>query len=104
MNNEELVLFLKSTLVKIENMINLLSQPVPKHIPAYHKSLGVQQKFVGLDGDLKSQLFPQIVASRSIIHFLLNGHYTDAMERILKLKKDMVNICSQLENEKNRDK
>jgi hypothetical protein len=56
MEKEEFAQFLKSTLIKIENAINLLEQDMPKHIPAYNKILGVQQKLAGLGEDKKTQL------------------------------------------------
>lgn len=103
MNNDDLVDFLKSTLVKIENAVNLLSQDIPKHIPAYHKSLGIQQKFAGLDGELRGQFLPQIIAARSIINYLTNGRYKDALSRLQQLKGELIRFCSQLEKKNERD-
>ena len=104
MNNKEFVIFLKTALVKIENVINLLHQHTPKHIPAYHKALGVQQKINGLCKERREQMFSQIITVRSVINYLLNGRYNDASEQVLKLKKELIQICVQLENENNRDK
>ena len=104
MNNDEYVSFLKGVLVKIENALNLMGNFPPKHILAYHKMLGVQQKIVGLDNLHRNQLFPQIIHIRGIINHLINGHYKKAHEIILKLKGHLINICLEIENEKNRDK
>lgn len=104
MNNEELVAFLKTTLIKVENAINLLDQDVPKHIPAYHKALGIQQKLSLLPGIRRDQMFSQIIIARSIINYLMNGRYEDALAQILKLRKEFVQICMQLQNEKNTNK
>ncbi len=103
MGNEEFVQFLKSTLIKIENVINLVKQDVPKHIPAYNKILGVQQKLAGLEEDRKSQLFPQLITTRSIINYLINGRYIEGYKQILKLKTELVNICLSIEKNE-RDK
>ena len=97
MENEEFVQWLKSTLIKIENVINLIEQDVPKHIPAYNKVLGVQQKLSDLDTERKAQLFPQLVATRSIINYFMNGRYGDGHKQVLKLKKDLVNMCFNIE-------
>jgi hypothetical protein len=105
MENEEFVQFLKSTLVKVENVINLMSQGSPKHIPAYNKILGVQQKMAGLDGEHKAQMFSQLIITRSIINYFMNGRYGDGYLQILKLKEDLVDICYRIEeNERDKNK
>jgi len=88
-------------LVKIENALILLDQQPAKHIPAYNKMLGVQQKLSGLDQKYKEKLFPKIVMSRSIINCFNNGQYQDAHSKILGLKSDLVDICLEIKNEKN---
>ena len=103
MNNSEFVKFLTGTLVKIENAINLLEQDAPKHIPSYNKILGVQQKLAGLDKDRKVQLFSQLITTRSIINYFTNGRYQDGYNQILKLKRELVNICLRIKNNE-RDK
>ena len=101
MKNEEYMSFLRSVLVKMENAINLAKQKPPKHIPAYNKMLGVQQKFAELDQEGKNLLFSNIVNTRSIINYFMNGYYTRAYDQMLKLKTDLVNIYLEIENEKN---
>ena len=101
MSNDEYISFLKSVLIKIENAINLIEQKPPKHIPSYHKILGVQQKLGGLRKSYKNELFSQLINVRGIINYLTNGHYKDAHSRILKLKEDLIKICFRIENEKN---
>ena len=103
MDNKELMVFLRTTLVKIENAINLLTQDLPKHILAYHKALGIQQKFRGLSNEHKNQMLPQIIIARSIINYLVNGRYKVALDQILKLRKELIHIYSQLENERDTD-
>jgi len=104
MENEEFVQFLKSTLIKIENAINLIEQDTPKHIPAYNKILGVQQKIAGLEEDRKSQLFSQLITIRSIINYFMNGRYDFGHKQILKLKRELVNICLGVEkSERNKN-
>lgn len=97
MNKDEYIDFLKGTLLKIENVINLLEQD--KHIAAHNKILGVQQKLAGLDTEHKTELFPQMVATRGIINQLMNGRYKEAYDYVLKLKKDIINICLRLERD-----
>jgi len=105
MVNEELIQFLKSTLIKIENALNLVEQDIPKHIPAYNKILGVQQKLAGLDDDHKCQFFSQLILVRSIINYFMNGRYDTGHKQIIKLKRELVNICLSVEkNERDRDK
>jgi len=103
MGNEEFIQFLKSTLIKIENAINLVKQDAPKHIPAYNKILGVQQKLAGLEDEQKSQLFSQLITVRSIINYFMNGRYNEGYKQILKLKIELVNICLSIEKNE-RDK
>ena len=55
MDSKEYVDFLKSVLVKIENALFLIEQKPAKHIPAYNKILGVQQKLAGLDQKYKEK-------------------------------------------------
>jgi len=102
--NEEFVQFLKSTLVKIENAVNLLErQNAPKHIPAYNKILGVQQKLSGLGQEHKAQMFSQLITTRSIINYFINGRYGDGYGQILKLRKELTEICYRIEQSE-RDK
>ena len=105
MGNEEFVQFLKSTLIKVENAINLVGQDVPKHIPAYNKILGVQQKLASLEDEQKSQLFSQLIVTRSIISYFMNCRYNEGYKQILKLKTGLVNICLSIEkNERNKNR
>ena len=94
MDTNEYVEFLKGILIKIENAINLLGQNPPKHIPSYHKMLGVQQKLAGLDKTHKNRLLPQIINVRGIINYLMSGRYYEAHQRVVKLKIDMTKIYS----------
>ena len=106
MNNDEYIVFLKSLLVKIENALNLIEQPVPKHIPSYRKILGVQQKIAELPIEYKDKMFSQLIGVRGILNYFLNGRYKDAYLHIIKLKTDLVKICFNIikkENENERD-
>ena len=105
MENKEFVTFLKATLVKIENVINLIEQDSPKHIPAYNKMLGVRQKFSGLDNNDRAKLSYQIIETRSIINYFLNGRYWDGYRLVLKLKKELIDMCLRTEvNERDTDR
>ena len=101
MENEEFVKFLKSTLIKIENAINLMNQS--KHIPAYNKMLGVQQKLIDLNKVHRTQMLSQLITTRSIINCFINGRYEICDTQILKLKQELINICFKEENNE-RDK
>lgn len=100
MDSKEYIDFLRSVLVKIENALYLTEQKPAKHIPSYNKMLGVQQKLAGLDQKYKEMLFPQIVNSRSIISYFMNGRYEEAHAHILRLKCDLVKVCIAIKNEK----
>ena len=105
MENKEFVTFVKTTLVKIENVINLIEQDSPKHIPAYNKMLGVQQKLSGLEEPYKSNMSSQIMSTRSVINYFLNGRYWDGYRLVLKLKKEFVDMCVRIEgNERDKNK
>jgi len=103
MNKEEYMEFLKSLLVKIENAINLLNQPAPKHIPSYRKMLGVQQKMSELPMEYRNNLFSQLICVRRTLNYFLNGRYEEAYLNIIKLKKDLVKIYMGLKNERDTD-
>jgi len=105
MNDNEFVQFLKGTLVKIENAINLLDQEYPKHIPSYNKILGIQQKLADLDKSHKEEMFSQLITTRSIVNYFMNGRYQHGYSQILKLKQELVNICIKIEsNERDKNK
>ena len=105
MNNNEFVEFLKKVLIKIENVINLIEQDIPKHIPAYNKMLGVQQKLVKLDENYKMQMFSQLITTRSIINYFMNGRYREGYNKVLKLKNELITICLRIgNNERNKNK
>jgi len=79
--------FLTSTLVIIENAENLLKKNnPPRHIPAYHKILGIQQKFDRLDDGEKKTYFGEMVKVRGIITYFLNGRYKEGEESLVQLK------------------
>ena len=104
MNSEEYLEFLKSLLVKIENALNLINQPVPKHIPSYRKMLGVQQKISELPIDYRNKLFSQLICVRGTLNYFLNGRYEEAYLHIIRLKKDLVKIYLGIQNERDTDK
>jgi len=100
MDSEEYIDFLKSLLIKIENALNLIEQTPSKHIPSYHKVLGVQQKLAGLDIKYREKLFPKLVKTRGIINHLTNGRYEEAHAQMLELKIGLTIIYSEMKNEK----
>ena len=104
MDNEEYVDFIKSLLIKIENVLNLLDQKPSKHIPAYQKMLGVNQKIAELNRDYRNKMFHQMIKTRGIINYLMNGRYEDARKEIIKLKSGLVHICLDIQgnNENNK--
>ena len=104
MNNDEYVEFLRSVLIKMENALYLVEQTPAKHIPSYHKILGVQQKLAGLSEQHRNELFPQMVKVRGIISYFTNGNYYEAHKQMLTLKDNLVKICLGIKSEKNTDK
>ncbi|MHA1469584.1 MAG: hypothetical protein ACTSSP_03360 [Candidatus Asgardarchaeia archaeon] len=105
MNKEEYILFLRGVLVKIENAINFLEhQDPPRHILAYRKALGVQQKLAELDSEYRDKMFPQLITIRSVISYLLNGRYREAIGQMKKLKEGIVGISLSIINETNNNK
>jgi hypothetical protein len=101
MNSDEYLVFLEGLLVKLENSINLIDQEPGKHIPAYHKILGVQQKLAGLEDSYKNKLFPQIVKVRGVINYLTNGRYDEAYSQMMRIKNELVKICLEIKNANN---
>jgi hypothetical protein len=105
MEDREFVDFLKGTLVKIENAINLLNHYPPRHIPAYRKILGVQQKLNGLPKESRDQMFSQFITVKSILSYFLNGRYEEGAEQIERLRVSIVTLCLQLQkHERDSDK
>ena len=100
MDASEFVIFLKTLLNKIENVDNFLDQECPKYILAYNKMLGVQQKLNELDKFHKVILINQVAVTRFVINHLINGKYEDAYKNVLKLKKDLIEICISYERNK----
>lgn len=102
MNKEETLIFLKSVLVKIENAVNLITHEPPKYIPYYHKMLGVQQKFNTLDQKDKERFFNHMIQIRSVIYYVTNGYYEKSYDQLIKLKRELIQICLRIENENNK--
>ena len=104
MENAEFIEFLKTTLIKIENVINFIDQDVPKHIPAYNKILGIQQKFSCIDENIRCKMLSQMLTIRSIINYFTNGRYLDGYDQLIKLKQELIKICIEMEkNERNKN-
>jgi hypothetical protein len=96
-SKEDLIIFLKSILLKIENIENFMKISPPKHIPAYQKILGIQQKFDILNKNQKGYFFPQMVIARGVITLFMNGKYEDALRQLTSLKKDLIHMVKKIE-------
>ena len=96
-NKEDLIIFIKSILLKVENIENFMKISPPKHIPAYQKILGIQQKFDILNKNQKECFFPQMVMTRGVITLFMNGRYEDALRQLVNLKKDLIYMVKKLE-------
>ena len=103
MSNDEFLVFLKDVLIKIENAINLVEQNPSRHIPSYNKMLGVKQKLLGVDEKYKNKIFTCFVSHTLCINYFMNGKYDEAYNCMLKIKKDLIKICFDIENEKNKE-
>jgi hypothetical protein len=97
-SQDALIVFIKSVLLKIENVEKLMAQDPPTHIPAYNKLLGINIKFEDLPRESKQWFFPQLVMTRGVITLFLNGRYTDGLKQLSTIKKDLIKIVKDLEN------
>jgi hypothetical protein len=94
---EDLILFIKSILLKVENIEKLVADSPPKHIPAYQKVLGIQQKFDILSREQKQYFFPQMVMTRGIVTLFMNGRYEDALKQLMLIKRDLIYMVKKIE-------
>lgn len=89
MNDKEYEIFLNRTLNLLENCVNFLDIQ-KKHILAYRKMIGIQQKFDGeLDDEMRQKMQLDTMKIRTILHYLLNGEYSKASDVIKQLKKSL---------------
>lgn len=94
--------FLCSILRKIEEVESMMRQSVAKHIPAYHKLLGVQQKLETLPIEKRQAIFfKEIIKTRGALTYFLNGRYDDGMVSLMCVKQKVINLL--LENERNKN-
>lgn len=84
---------------KIEEIENLLQSVPSKHIPAYHKILGLQQKIETLPIEYKEHFFEEMIQIRGIIVYFMNGRYNDGINVLLNIKNKLNKISN--ENNKN---
>lgn len=102
MNNEEIIEFMKHVLISVENAELLLRHEPPRHIPAYHKILGIQQKFERLNANEQKVFFAQMVGVRGVVAYFLNGRYDEGIQSLIKIKTDFISISHKAhENIKN---
>ena len=103
MTKEEIYEFFQKSLILIENAELLLKHIPSRHIPAFHKILGIQQKFERLTQDDQRCFFSQIIAIRGTIAYFLNGRYEEGIKNLEKLKKEFIIIAlDSSENNKNK--
>lgn len=88
MDKEEHEVFLSRTLNLLENAVNFLTIQ-NKHILAYRKMLGIQQKFEGLEVDKKKEMVLDVFKVKTINHYLLDGRYRDALTVMNQLKTSL---------------
>lgn len=88
---------------KIENIENFLSLSPPRHIPAYQKVLGLQQKFNTLSKEEQEYFFTEIIRIRGVVVYFLNGRYKEAYLVLMDIKKKLISIIEEF-YEKNRNK
>jgi len=101
MNDQEYEIFLNKSLILIENAINFLRNG--KHIVAYNKMLGVQQKLLQLEEDKKIELSLQELSCRSISYYMMEGRYNDAKIVIEKMRVDLYKIYGRIKKENERN-
>lgn len=94
MQKEEYEEFLNRTLILIENARNFLLND--KHIISYNKMLGVQQKLEQLTDPEKTELSVELIKVRSVIYYLTEGRYKDAMDSLEKARESIYKIYGQV--------
>ena len=88
--NSEYYNFLYKILNLLENVENFMKRS--KHIIAYNKMLGVEQKLNNLDGEKKVILGREMIKTRGAIFYLKEGRYKDASKNIRELKEQFYKI------------
>ena len=82
MDNVEYEQFLNRTLNMIENVVNFIEKQ-GKHIVAYHKLLGIQQKLVTIpDKEKKQSMVDIMISIKFAIGDLMDGRYNEALSKI----------------------
>ncbi len=100
-DNKEYYNFLYKILNLLENTENFMKRN--KHIIAYNKILGVEQKLNNLDEEKKVILGREVIKTRGIIFYLKDGRYYDASKNIKELKEQFYKIFEKVKNENNKD-
>ena len=89
MDNAEYEQFLNRTLNMLENIVNFIEKQ-GKHIVAYHKLLGVQQKLVTIpDKEKKQSMVDIMISIKFAISDLVDGRYGKALDKIKVVKTKM---------------
>ncbi len=102
MNKEDFLQILKSILKKIDDVEGFMGQNPPKHIVAYNKILGVQQKLSGeYPESLQKKLFVENIKIKGVVTYFLNGRYVDGMKSLIQVKNNIIRLIT--ENERNSD-
>lgn len=102
MEKKEFLEFLRGMLKKIVDVELFMGQSPPKHILAYRKMLGIQQKMDYLDEETKSSIFfTEIIKIRGSIFYFINGRYDDGINSLTFVKNKIVQLIKHYERDKN---
>lgn len=97
MTDAELLEFLRATLLKIEVAEKLMAHTPPRHIPAYRKIGGVEQKLKELPEKLAGTFFLESVQIRGVLTYFLNGRYEDGMKQLSQAKLSFIHRARTLD-------
>jgi hypothetical protein len=105
MNNLEYEQFLNRTLNMIENVVNFI-EIQGKHIVAYNKLLGVQQKLSEVsDREKQHELIDIMISLKFALVYLIDGKYDQTLNRIKTIRTKLYLIYGNVKkyNENNKD-
>ena len=93
--------FLYKILNLLENTDNFMKNN--KHIIAYHKVLGIQQKLETLEEEKRLLLNNELIKIRGIIQYLKDGRYGEAIKNIKELKNCFYKVYEKVKSENNNN-
>ena len=93
--------FLYKLLNLLENTDNFMKNN--KHIIAYHKILGIQQKLDKIEEEKKVLLNNERIRIKGMIQYIKDGRYEDVIKNIKELKKNFYKLYEKIKSENNNN-